>query len=359
MNPLNRLSLQIASCILTGVSVVFTVLLWGQLPAESWMKIIAGLAGFALELCKFSLFPLAFLLLKNKKTLGSGAGLLFIGVLLFVVSIGASVSFLENGEQARQQQSVVWQERQTTLAQLDERIRIGQLSAAKDIDGGYRQRGLDTLKNVEQWQEQRGTIINNPIVETAGVVGMSESQRLYAWLLLAILIDGCAVAGWSVLSQDLNNKPEEHLLNKEYEDQSINSIRHLEDRIEAFLRTEEDNEASSKLFLKTGSVQEDEQEIARNIVDIETEAVTTHLEEVSSEAKPELVVVDSDLIERVLSGEHGSVLTIRGVMAKERIGYLKVKRVFDCLQNDELLIDTGKGFSLAGSQVDQQCLKYG
>jgi hypothetical protein len=359
MNPLNRLSLQIASCILTGVSVVFTVLLWGQLPAESWMKIVAGLAGFALELCKFSLFPIAFLLLKNKKTLGTGVGLLLIGGLLFVVSIGASVSFLENGEQARQQQSALWQERQTTLTQLDERIRISQLSAAKDIDGGYRQRGLDTLKNVDEWQEKRETLINNPVIETAGVGGMNESQRFYAWLLLAILIDGCAVAGWSILSQEQNDKHEEHFPEKESEAKSANSMHHLEKKIEMFLRTQESRESHSKLFLKTESIQEVEQETENNIVNMETETITTNSEEVSSEPKAELIVVDSDLIDRVLSGEHGTVLTIRGIMSKEKIGYRKVKNVFDSLQNDELLVDTGKGYVLAGSSADQQCLKYG
>ena len=206
MNQWNRLALQIAAVILTCVSIVFTVLLWSQLPETLFLKTAAGLAGLALELCKFSLLPLAFFFLTNRET-AKGCLLLTIGSALFIVSIGASVTFLETGDQARQQQSVMWQQRQTALRQLEENIRIAQASASRDIAGNYRQRGLETLQQISQWQTERQKIIDTPIETDNHFLITGSEKRFYAWLLLALLIDGCAITAWSLLgSSTLQNE---------------------------------------------------------------------------------------------------------------------------------------------------------
>ena len=370
MNPWNRLSLQAASFILTGVSIVFTVLLWSQLPEESWMKIIAGLAGFALELCKFSLLPLSLLLLKNTKTMSAGALLLLFGGALFVVSIGASVAFLENGEQARQQQGEVWQGRQTTLAQLDERIRIAQSAAEKDIAGGYRQRGLDTLTQVEQWQEQRTALLNEPVIESSGAVGLDESQRVYAWLLLAILIDGCAIAGWVVLSQEEKQDSsiesrtdyKEGVKEEVKENDASEAIRHLEKRFEAFLIAQERKDELSRVLSEAPKSERQEPVIDSPVIESIKETVTTTETEteetVSKKTKTKLMVVEREMLERITSGEHGELITIRGLMKKENIGYQKAKQIVDSLEDDGVLIDTGKGYQLALVDENQQSLNY-
>ena len=366
MNPWNRLSLQAASIILTLVSIVFTVLLWSQLPDEGWMKIISGLAGFALELCKFSLLPLSLLFLKNKKTMNAGVLLLLFGGSLFIVSIGASVAFLENGEQARQQQGAVWQGRQTTLAQLDERIRIAQSSAEKDIAGGYRQRGLDTLEQVEQWQEQRQVLLSEPVAESSGAIGLGESQRFYAWLLLAILIDGCAVAGWVVLSQEEKQEAEREEKIKSQADvkepDASELIYQLDQRLEAFLKAQERKEQLNKLFPETQEPEKQELKADSQLVESIKETVTTTEmeteETVSKKTKTRLMVVEREMLERITSGEHGELLTIRGLMKKESIGYAKAKQIIEGLQDDGVLIDTGKGFQLAQVDENQQSLNY-
>ena len=373
MNPWNRLSLQAASIILTLVSIVFTVLLWSQLPEEGWMKIISGLAGFALELCKFSLLPLSLLLLKNRETMNAGALLFLFGSSLFVVSIGASVAFLENGEQARQQQGAVWQGRQTTLTQLDDRIRIAQSAAEKDIDGGYRQRGLDTLEQVEQWQEQRQALLSEPVAlnkESAGAIGLGESQRFYAWLLLAILIDGCAVAGWVVLSQEDSQEEKQ----EEKEEEKIKSpvdvkeadaseqINQLEARLEAFLiaheRKEKLNKALSETLEPEKLESKPDSQVAESIKETVTTTETETEETVSKKTKTKLMIVEREMLERITSGEHGELLTIRGLMKKENIGYAKAKQVVNSLKDDGVLVDTGKGYQLALVDENQQSLNY-
>ena len=366
MNPWNRLSLQFASFILTGVSIVFTVLLWSQLPDEGWMKIISGLAGFALELCKFSLLPLSLLLLKNKKTMNAGVLLFLFGASLFVVSIGASVAFLENGEQARQQQSAVWQGRQTTLAQLDERIAIGQASAAKDSESSYpniRERGMSTLRKVEQWQEQRQALLSEPVAESSGAIGLGESQRFYAWLLLAILIDGCAVAGWVVLSQEEKQETEQEEKIKSQSDvkepDASELIYHLEERLEAFLKAQENKELLNKALPEREKQEfKNDSPVVESIKETVTTTETETEETVSKKTKTKLMVVEREMLDRITSGEHGELLTIRGLMKKENIGYVKAKQIIDGLQDDGILIDTGKGFQLARVDENQQSLNY-
>ena len=57
-------------------------------------------------------------------------------------------------------------------------------------------------------------------------------------------------------------------------------------------------------------------------------------------------------------GEHGELLTIRGSMKKESIGYAKAKQIVDSLEDDGVLVDTGKGYQLALVDENQQSLNY-
>ena len=312
MNHWTRYSLQAASILLSLVSVVFSVALWSQLPTETWMKVISGLAGFALELCKFTLLPLSFLFLKNRKTT-TGLLLLLIGGALLVVSVGASVTFLETGEQARQQQSVAWQQRQTSLSQLDERIAIGQQSAARDIEGGYRQRGLDTLAEVDGWQQQRETLLKKPVVQSLGLSGLDDQQRFYAWLLLAILIDGCAVAGWTLLSGQQRSLP---------------AVTLPESTIEP---VEVDSSCSPETFSETVTTRE---RTCESISETTSETTT--------------VTVSQAIRERVVQGEFGHKFSIRHFMEKEKMGHRKAKPLLEGLVEEGVLIDTGRGYQVVG-----------
>ena len=361
MKPLNRLILQVASILLTIVSMVFTVLLWSQLPEKDWMKFISGLAGFSLELCKFSLLPFSIVLLKNRKTINAGALLMFFNVSLFVVSIGASVAFLENGEQSRQRQGAVWQSRQTTLEQLDQRIAIGQASAAKDGESSYpniRERGLNTLLQVEQWQEQRQALLDKPVTEESGAIGLDESKRFYAWLLLAILIDGCAAAGWVILSQEEKIASSNDV--KELDNSEL--INNVEERLEAFLRTQKNKVNTDNVLLKVSQPDEKNKKADIQMVESLKEMVTTKETEtdemVSKKTKTKLMVVEREMLDRITSGEHGELITCRGLMKAEKIGYVKAKQILDGLEDDGVLVDTGKGFQLAQAYEDQQSLSY-
>ncbi|MGI9280578.1 MAG: hypothetical protein ACR2PX_13275 [Endozoicomonas sp.] len=304
-----RYSLMAGSVILSIVSIVFTVLLWSQLPEEEWLQYVSGLAGFALELCKFSLLPMAFLFLKNRNLL-PGVLLLIVGVSLFVVSIGASVTFLETGEQARQQQSIAWQQRQTTISQLDEQIRIGQEAASRTLRA-------DTLAEVKEWQKERRELLDKPVEQSVGLVGLESQKRFYAWLLLSILIDGCAVVGFTLLSSQENAGQQQKTRRKQYQEQ-------LQERYQ--------EQEQKSMPCVSGTVSETVTTRARTEKQL-SETTTT-------------VTLKSDLRERILSGQYGDRLTLRGVMEKEGIGYKKAKTLFDALEVDGVLVNTGKGYEV-------------
>ena len=193
--------------ILSAVTTVFTVLLWGSLPEDTWSSILMGIAGFALEGSKFLLLLLALLFLKRKQFLASIVGST-LAALLFIVSIGASVGFLEKSEQQQQHSSDAWRSTQNSIAQIDAEIDMLLVSSRTDIENGYRDRGLRTRAEIESLREQRKTLLETPEnmpVETsfggiASMLGMDDqSTRLFAWLLLAVLIDGVAAACWVFL----------------------------------------------------------------------------------------------------------------------------------------------------------------
>ncbi len=275
-----------STAILTMVSIVFTVLLWARLPEDFFMQCLTGVAGLALELCKFSLLPLAFLQLRKRQWL-SGVFLLALGSALFVVSIGASVSFLETGQQRHEQRSLAWQQRQETIDQLDNNIMLGQESASIDIKNGYRERGVVTLTQVDQWQKERASLLSQPLSNDGQLIGLTEQQRFFAWLLLALLIDGCSVAGWSILAGQQRGTVVDKLV--------INSV----------VNNDVGNDAN----------------------DFEP-------------------LIDPAIVERISKGEYGFKISIRGVMEKERLGYQKIKPVFDQLESQGVIKQATKGYEL-------------
>lgn len=193
--------------ILSAVTTVFTVMLWGSLPENTWASILMGIAGFALEGSKFLLLLLALLFLNRKQFLASIVGGL-LAALLFIVSIGASVGFLEKSEQQQQRSSDAWNSTQTGIDQIDAEIEMLLDSSRIDIENGFRERGLRTRNDIASLRGQRKTLLETPEnspVETsfgglASMLGMDDDNvRLFAWLLLAVLIDGVAAACWAFL----------------------------------------------------------------------------------------------------------------------------------------------------------------
>ena len=201
-------ALRFFGLILSAITTVFTVILWSELPSETWTQMLMGLAGFALEGCKFLLLILAVLFYRRGQRIAAVvSGLL--AALLFVVSIAASVGFLEKSEQQQREQSWQGQQIRQQLGQIDSEISLLTDAARRDIQNGYRERGLQTRTDIETLRQQRQALTRTPVSGVAdssfsgvsGLLGLDDDRvRLGAWLLLSVLIDGVAGACWVFLA---------------------------------------------------------------------------------------------------------------------------------------------------------------
>ena len=312
--------------ILSAVTTVFTVMLWGSLPEGIWSSILMGIAGFALEGSKFLLLLLALLFLKRKQFLASIVGG-SLAALLFVVSIGASVGFLEKSEQQQQRSSEAWNSTQTSIAQIDEEIAMLLDSSRRDIENGYRERGLRTRNDIASLREQRETLLETPEnapVETsfgglASMLGMEDdSVRLFAWLLLAVLIDGVAAACWAFLML----------------------LRQSETVATALSETETVSETVATALSETETVSET---VATALPETETvsETMATVSEKIytcsSAPKAPVIIHKQDDLFDQVkrkiVEGHAGydSSMSLNQLMRLESIGYSKARRIMDRL----------------------------
>lgn len=194
--------------ILSAITTVFTVILWSELPQDNWTSFLMGLAGFALEGCKFLLLVLAVVFYRDRLYFAAlAAGVL--AALLFVVSVGASVGFLEKSEQQQRQLSWQGQQIRQQLEQFDDEIALLTDSARRDVASGYRERALETQARIDDLRGQQKQLQGKPLASVAdssfaglGIFfGLADDQiRLFAWLLLALLIDGVAGACWVFLA---------------------------------------------------------------------------------------------------------------------------------------------------------------
>lgn len=194
--------------ILSAITTVFTVILWSELPQDSWTSFLMGLAGFALEGCKFLLLVLAVVFYRDRLYFAA----LFSGILaalLFVVSIGASVGFLEKSEQQQRQQSWQGQQIRQQSNQLHNEIALLTESARRDVANSYRERALETQARIDNLRNQQkrlqsellAGVVDSSFSGLAGLLGIDDGQtRLIAWLVLALLIDGVAGACWIFLA---------------------------------------------------------------------------------------------------------------------------------------------------------------
>ena len=200
--------LRLFGLILSAITTVFTVILWSELPQDNWTSFLMGLAGFALEGCKFLLLVLAVVFYRDRLYFAALSASV-LAALLFVVSIGASVGFLEKSEQEKRQQSWQGQQIRQQSNQLHDEIQLLTESARRDVASGYRKRALETQTRIDDLREQQQQLLGEPLASVvdssfsgfSGLLGMNDKQtRLAAWLVLALLIDGVAGACWVFLA---------------------------------------------------------------------------------------------------------------------------------------------------------------
>lgn len=335
--------------ILSAVTTVFTVLLWGSLPEDVWSSLLMGAAGFALEGSKFLLLLLALLFFRQKQFLASVTGG-FLALLLFVVSIGASVGFLEKSEQQQKRSSQTWNNSQKSVSQIDAEIETLLLSSRTDIENGYRERGLKTREEIANLRSFRKTLQETPETlpaETsfgglASMVGMDNQKiRLYAWLLLAILIDGVAAACWVFLAM----LPEAGIVSKAVpETQEPQGGERKTARVTESMQAREEHPETSpeplpETVRKESENKEENSGYRENISEYREKKSEMVFDCKASEKTPVILKASDQLYEQVRQKiqedqeGYDSSLTLNRLMKLESIGYTKARRIMDRLEN--------------------------
>jgi len=190
-----RLSLAVAALLLCGASITYTVLLCLTFADTTPMRLLAVGTGFALELVKFSLFPVGVALWQCRRRLASLC-CYSLGLVLVAVSFLASVSFFDEVTEAKASAALAgsarYQARQAQLEAAGERIALLQDSAARDLEHGYRARANATLAALEAVERERDQLIAQLEAKPASAGEPVAPALVYS--VLAALIEVCAVA---------------------------------------------------------------------------------------------------------------------------------------------------------------------
>lgn len=190
-----RLSLAVAALLLCGASITYTVLLCLTFADTTPMRLLAASTGFALELVKFSLFPVGVALWQHRQRLAA-LSCFSLGTVLVSVSFLASVSFFDEAAAAKASAALAgstrYQVQQAQLEAIGKRIVLLQESAARDIEHGYRARANDTLESLEEVEQERKQLVTQ-LAAKPGNTGKPVAPGL-VYSILAALIEVCAVA---------------------------------------------------------------------------------------------------------------------------------------------------------------------
>lgn len=212
-----RWPLLLSGVLLCAISITASVLLWVSVPGELIGQWLAGVTALGLEISKFAFLPIGIAMWYQGKPIWSVA-VSILGVVLLLLSIGASIGFLENSvkQQHQQvlQQSVTYRALQQQLKSIETRIQITYALIEKDMESKYRGRGYRELDDMPKLEKEREEIIaalkmaeNGSEGEMAALINAMATQLsvkgdlLAFWLftLLAIIVDLAAVAALALL----------------------------------------------------------------------------------------------------------------------------------------------------------------
>ncbi len=297
MNGFTKGALMASGWALRGLSIGCTGWLCFQLADGEGAAWLMATGGMVIQLTAFVLLPPAVLWLKGKRFWLAVPALVYCS-LVFLVSTGAAVTFLEYGEQMNRQALAV-----------DETTQLYKEAARLDMANGFRSRALETLGKVSQREEHGGnsTTVASVLAQLYGV--SPEALRGVVWLVFALLMDGGAVlasvlpvlAGREQRAQERENVPEEQ---------------------------------EAETFLGSGS--EAEEQISQPAFVLEEQ--TTELGDYEQARG------------LVLSLQAGEKISVRHVKDRLRVGYSKARQLADQLLAERLILKSGNSYIVAGRE---------
>ncbi|BBM04187.1 hypothetical protein [Microbulbifer sp. GL-2] len=187
----------VAALIFCGTSVVFTIGLWVSIPSAEGEPLIwgitagglvAGLTAAALELCKFSFAPLGLWLKRKGRSIGNV--LLILWPFLVLISIAATVGFLESNT-TKQQQSIAvnsaeYQALKQQLNSYNRRINnINEIITGYKA-GNFKKVALETDERLDELEENRDKTLAQ-LKAVQGSTANSAQAAFTGWATLTHL----------------------------------------------------------------------------------------------------------------------------------------------------------------------------
>lgn len=212
-----KLAIALSTFLLCMVTLASAVLFWISMPTDFHGRVLAGVTATALEACKYSFFPAGIYYLKKRNA--GGLFLLLIGCILVCISVAAITGFLENAynqqTQYAQQNSLEYKTKTQQLNSLQQQIDTLNSLVAADAQGSYRTRAYAATEQVKVLEQQRDATLaeiksyrqtahgnaQSLFASLAIPLGASpEAVRQGAFMVLAVIVDICAIAGLLALT---------------------------------------------------------------------------------------------------------------------------------------------------------------
>ena len=245
INSKMRNVLDFAGYTLSIVSIIFTVMLLTSLSDSSFDKLLMAATGIGFEVSKFAFVPIA-LLFFQRGHYKAGAASFVIGIALVMLSLSASVGFLhskvDSSALLAKESSVEYKMIMSQVDQLDTQINNLNAAAAVDATSRYRQvRDGSSLKTqqAEQLGERKVQLlsslenINGLEMTSSGSLFLSiasmidaepQKVKFYAHLIVAVLIELCAIAALSLSGIAKANAIKNENIQEEHEEQQDHRI---------------------------------------------------------------------------------------------------------------------------------------
>ncbi|MFC6633560.1 hypothetical protein [Microbulbifer taiwanensis] len=314
----------LAALIFCGTSLVFTVGLWISIPGGVGGQLVAGLTATALELCKFSFAPFGLWLRAQGRAVGYA--LLALWPLLVVISIAATVGFLESRTTQQRELnargSLEYRTLQQQLASVQQQIDTLNSVIATDAANGYRKRAIETIEQLEKLEQQRSAVLAQ--LKTVRVAASDSAGATFASLATLTHADAAEIQhrGFLALAVVADVVGLVALLAFSSVSTAAPTVKTRQPIVERPAPAAEQSAA------------------AVDPVKTLAQSVALNTEQWA-------------LAERIRQGDFGSRPVLRRINREVRGGNQVVKPVFEYLQRSGVLVRDGRGFALATMETSQ------
>jgi hypothetical protein len=206
-NPI-KVSTFIFAIFLAFVSMMCSLLLWISFANTTLDAVLAAITSIALVGTSYIFVPVMIRLITYKK-IGFFIMIAILELMLVASSLGATIGWLESRYQGSYYSEVTNSDsyNQNQIKFDDYTTRINELTTLAKIDtkNNFRQRAERLLNKADRLSQERNELANQKSHHTYNNSGTTLANylgesRYVLWTVLAVLVDGCPMACFAILS---------------------------------------------------------------------------------------------------------------------------------------------------------------